>query len=161
MKSFESLLNTIIVESAATSIYPKMYFYQRLVHAKLYIDLHFAENIDLTAIAEEACYSRYHFMRKFKEVYHKTPHQYVNEVRIEHAKRLFKQGCAVTEVSSLLGFEEVSSFSRFFKQKVGLSPKVYLQKERIRQVQAAEQPQQVVPSCFAYQYRCFAENEQF
>ena len=34
--------------------YPKLYFYKRLVQAKLFIDSHYAEPIDLDNIADEA-----------------------------------------------------------------------------------------------------------
>jgi len=37
--------------------YPKLYFYRRLVQAKLFIDTHYADKIDLSNIADEAYFS--------------------------------------------------------------------------------------------------------
>lgn len=53
--------------------YPKLYFYRRLVQAKMYIDNNYAVKIDLAAIADEAYFSKYYFMRCFKEAYLTPP----------------------------------------------------------------------------------------
>ena len=52
--------------------YPKIYLYRRIVQAKLFIDNHFGEDIDLGNIADEAFFSRFHFIRLFKTIYNKT-----------------------------------------------------------------------------------------
>jgi len=132
--------------------YPKLYFYRRIVQAKLFIDQHFAENIELYSIADEAYYSKFHFARKFKEVYQQTPHQYLIFVRLENAMRLLTSGMPVAAVCRAVGFEELSSFSRLFKRKVGINPSAYLRRHRHIQKQIAEAPLTLVPHCFAYQY---------
>ena len=78
--------------------YPKVYLYKRIVQAKLFIDSNYANKIDIDNICDEACFSKFHFIRVFKKVYGKTPHQYLTSVRIENAKLLFKEDNAVTEV---------------------------------------------------------------
>jgi AraC-like DNA-binding protein len=132
--------------------YPKLYFYRRIVQAKLFIDQHYAENVDLNNIADEAYYSKFHFSRKFKEVYQQTPHQYLVSVRVEQAKKLLASGMPVAAVCEAIGFEELSSFSRLFKRRVGLNPSVYLAQQQDLQKQIAETPLSLVPHCFAYQY---------
>jgi AraC-like DNA-binding protein len=132
--------------------YPKLYFYRRIVQAKLFIDQHYAENVDLNNIADEAYYSKFHFSRKFKEVYQQTPHQYLVSVRVEQAKKLLASGMSVAAVCGAVGFEELSSFSRLFKRRVGLNPSVYLAQQQNLQKQIAETPLSLVPHCFAYQY---------
>ena len=66
--------------------YPKIYLYKRIVQAKLFIDANFSERIDLGNIADEAYFSKFHFIRLFKISYGYTPHQYLTRVRIENAK---------------------------------------------------------------------------
>jgi AraC-like DNA-binding protein len=132
--------------------YPKLYFYRRIVQAKLFIDKHYAENVDLNNIADEAYYSKFHFSRKFKEVYQQTPHQYLVSVRVEQAKKLLASGMSVAAVCEAVGFEELSSFSRLFKRRVGLNPSVYLAQQQNLQKQIAETPLSLVPHCFAYKY---------
>src|ERR1700682_5399788 len=111
--------------------YPKIYLYRRLVQAKLFIDAHFAENIDLGNIADEAYFSKFHFIRKFKNIYRKTPHQYLIFVRIDRAMELLKTGIPVSEVCYAVGFESLSSFSRLFKRVIGITPSMYLAQQQI------------------------------
>ncbi len=146
LESLQTTLNTVSEQ------YPKLYFYRRLVQAKLFIDINYAENIELFCIADEACYSKFHFIRKFKEIYHKTPHQYLTHVRIENAMKLLSSGLTVADVCYAVGFEELSSFSRLFKRRVGVNPSDYLLNQRAIQKQIADEPLTLVPHCFAYQY---------
>ena len=74
---------------------PKLDLYRRIVQAKLFIDSNFAERIDAGEIADEACYSKFHFIRTFKSIYGWTPHQYLTHVRVERAKEILEQGVSV------------------------------------------------------------------
>jgi AraC-like DNA-binding protein len=129
--------------------YPKVYLYKRVVHAKLFIDSHFAEAIDLTNISGEAYFSKFHFIRIFKRIYGKTPHQYLTVVRIEKAMQLLKLSTAVTETCFAVGFESMSSFSGLFKRIVGTSPSKYLLQQQLTKAQIAKQPLGFIPGCFA------------
>jgi AraC-like DNA-binding protein len=129
--------------------YPKMYLYRRLVQAKLFIDAHYAEPIDLDNIADEAFFSKFHFIKQFKSIYHKTPHQYLISVRIEKAMELLKAGMPVSEVCYSVGFESVSSFSGLFKRIAGITPSAYLDQQQKRQEQIAQSPLSFIPGCFA------------
>jgi len=140
--------------------YPKLYFYRRIVQAKLFIDAHFAETIELYDIADEAYYSKFHFARKFKEVYLQTPHQYLVSVRIEQARKLLATGSSVAAACTAVGFEELSSFSRLFKRRTGINPSAYIVQQQNLQKQIAEAPLSMVPHCFAYQYG-WVEKAQF
>jgi len=129
--------------------YPKLYFYRRIVQAKLYIDDHYGDNIDLNNIADEAWFSKFHFIRAFKNTYGKTPHQYLIYVRIEKARELLKTGTPVSEVCYTVGFESLSSFSGLFKRMTGLSPSAYLAQQQNLQQQIKKSPLSFVPACFA------------
>ena len=129
--------------------YPKVYLYQRIVQSKLFIDGHYAEKIDLNSIADEATFSKFHFVRLFKQVYAKTPHQYLTSVRIENAKELLKRNTAVTEVCFAVGFESLTSFTGLFKRWVGLSPSAYQTKQQQRLEQSQRAPLNFIPHCFA------------
>lgn len=129
--------------------YPKLYFYRRIVQAKLFIDAHFADNIELDNIADEAYFSKFHFIRAFKNTYGKTPHQYLIFVRIENALELLKAGMTVSEVCYAVGFESLSSFSGLFKRVVGLNPSAYVAQQQNVQQQIKNSPLSFVPACFA------------
>jgi len=133
----------------AQNPFPKIYLYRRIVYAKLFIDTHFAEKIDLDNIADEAAFSKFHFIRLFHSVYGKTPHQYLSAVRIEKAKQLLSGGLSVTNVCYSVGFDSVTSFTGLFKRIVGQTPAAYQSAQRQRKAEIAEAPLKFIPNCFA------------
>lgn len=129
-------------------LYPKQYLYRRVVRAKLYIDENFAR-VDLGEMAGEACFSKFHFARIFKEIYGRTPHQYLTHVRVEKAKEYLAGGDTVAKACYSVGFDSISSFTGLFKRRVGMTPAVY-QAEKLRvKSEIAEKPLGFIPSCFA------------
>jgi AraC-like DNA-binding protein len=129
--------------------YPKIYLYRRIVKAKLFIDDNYAEAIDLDHIADEAFFSKFHFIRLFKKTYGKTPHQYLTYVRIEKAKLLLKEEVSVSEVCYTVGFDSVSSFTGLFKRMVGQTPSAYQQQSISKQLEIKTAPLKHIPNCFA------------
>jgi AraC-like DNA-binding protein len=130
-------------------LYPKVYLYRRVVYARLFIDNHFADKIDLDNIANEAFFSKFHFIRLFKSIYNKTPHQYLSLVRIEKAKDLLKAGNSVAYVCYAVGFESVSSFTGLFKRVTGQTPAVYQQQQQHKLMEMKTKPLNFIPNCFA------------
>ena len=131
--------------------YPKIYLYKRIVQAKLFIDTHFSENIDLDNISDEAYFSKFHFIRLFKTIYGKTPHQYLTTVRIENAKELLQNEISVSDVCFAVGFDSISSFTALFKRYTKLSPSEYSRQLKKRKEQIKRAPLQFIPTCFAEQ----------
>lgn len=131
--------------------YPKAFFYKRIVQAKLFIDSRYADKIDVDNIADEACFSKYHFIREFKKIYGRSPHQYLIFVRVENAKRLLRNPRSVAEVCASVGFESIGSFSALFKRVIGLTPSEYGSMQQQVKNQIAAAPLRFVPHCFAYQ----------
>lgn len=133
-------------------VYPKMYLYKRLVQAKLFIDEHYAEHIDLDNIADEAYFSKFHFIKLFKKIYRKTPHQYLIDVRIQRAMDLLNKGQGVSETCHAVGFESLSSFSGLFKRIAGTTPSGYLEKQQKLKEDQSRVPLNYIPGCFAEKY---------
>jgi AraC-like DNA-binding protein len=129
--------------------YPRIFLYRRLVQAKLFIDAHYAEKIDLNNIADEVYSSKFHFIRQFKSIYHKTPHQYLIAVRMEKARELLKEGRPVSEVCYAVGFESLGSFSALFKRLHRITPVEYLKHQQTIKAQIRESPFSFIPACFA------------
>jgi len=128
--------------------YPKQYLYRRVVRAKLYIDAHFSAEIDLDNIADEACFSKFHFTRLFKKIYGKTPHQYLTDVRIKRAKELLSTDAPVARVCFSVGFDSISSFTGLFKRRVGLTPAAFQLQSLQRIDETSARPLKFVPNCF-------------
>lgn len=132
--------------------YPKVYLYRRIVQAKIFIDEHYADDIDLDNISDEAYFSKFHFIRLFKKIYGKTPHQYLTTVRIEKAATMLRDGNGVTETCYAVGFDSASSFSGLFKKITGSSPSEFHAVHQQLKKEIAETPLKFVPGCFALQH---------
>jgi AraC-like DNA-binding protein len=114
-----------------------------LRHAKDLMDRAYAEPLDLDAIAREAGYSRFHFVRAFRATYGQTPRDYLSGRRVERARELLRTAnLTVTEVCFLVGFSSLGSFSARFKDEVGVSPSRY----RDQAVRRGGAPP--IPGCF-------------
>jgi transcriptional regulator GlxA family with amidase domain len=89
-------------------------------------DRHYAEPLDLHALAGAAGTSKYHFSRCFAEAYGQTPMRYLTRRRIERAQDLLRSAnLTVTEVCMMVGFSSLGSFSSRFRELVGESPTQY------------------------------------
>jgi len=129
--------------------YPKIYLYKRIVQAKLFIDSHFDKQIELNNIADEALFSKFHFIRLFKDIYGKTPHQYLITVRIEKSMQSLRAGIPVSDTCYAVGFESLSSFSRLFKRQTGLAPSAYLEEQQKTKAAMKASPLTFIPGCIA------------
>ena len=123
-----------------------------MVQAKLFIDCNYAENIDIDNIADEACFSKFHFIRLFKKIYGRTPHQYLIRVRMEKALLLLENGKRVSEVCYAVGFESVTTFSGNFKRLFRVEPSLYAKIQQTIKQQVEKNPLKFVPHCFAHNY---------
>src|SRR5215472_14349404 len=96
-----------------------------LRRARDYIDRHYAEPLDVPAMARAAFMSPAHFSRKFRAAYGETPHSYLMTRRIERAKALLRQGVSVTDACMTVGCTSLGSFSSRFTEIVGETPSQY------------------------------------
>lgn len=91
-----------------------------------YVEEHFAEEITLSAMAEELGYSYRYLSGVVNRCFHTTFPRVVNRFRIDYACRLLKKGgYTSTEVAALCGFESQRNFNRCFKEITGKTPKEY------------------------------------
>jgi AraC-like DNA-binding protein len=122
---------------------------QRLGRARDFIDHCYDHPLNLDQISEKACFSRYHFLRLFRQAFNKTPHQYLIERRIEKAKELLSGAeLRVTDVCFEVGFQSLGSFSSLFHKCVGHTPVTY--REKAREMEMAKRK---VPGCFLVMYK--------
>jgi AraC-like DNA-binding protein len=119
--------------------------HERLCRARRYIDECYDLPLDLTEISKQACLSRYHFLRLFRDTFNTTPHQYLIQRRIEKAKELLRvRSLSVTDVCFEVGFQSLGSFSSLFRKCVGHAPINYRRRER--------DSLKKVPGCFILMY---------
>jgi AraC-like DNA-binding protein len=116
----------------------------RLQRARALIDGGFDEAIDLERIAAAADFSRFHFLRLFKDAYGETPHAYLTRCRLDRAKELLAAtDLPVTQICFEVGFSSLGSFSSLFSRHVGHSPDRF----RRRWIAVPELPRPI-PGCF-------------
>lgn len=127
---------------------PEKDLYQRIIAAKLFIDDHYHEPINLEQISQQACLSRFHFHRLFTKVYAKTPHGYLTLKRLQQAKLLLqRQGISIGDVCNSVGFESLASFSLLFRKHNGFAPQHYRNLAYIKRRLLKEEPARFIPHC--------------
>lgn len=83
-----------------------------------------AEDLSLVDLADAACLSPFHFLRRFQRSIGMSPHRYLITRRVERAKQLLKRGDrSLVEVALDLGFGSQSNFCRVFKAETGQTPR--------------------------------------
>lgn len=87
-----------------------------------YIAGHFDQSIKMKDLEAVSRLSTAQIERYFKKIFHITPSQYIQKVRIEAAMAMLETGLSVTEISARCGYADHSAFTRQFKALVGLSP---------------------------------------
>jgi AraC family transcriptional regulator len=98
----------------------------RQKHLAEFIEEHLAEEISLTALAELADLSLYHFARAFTQSFGMPPHRYHMARRMDRARSLLQMpALSVTQIGVQIGFRETSSFTRAFRRFTGLTPTEY------------------------------------
>jgi len=98
-----------------------------------WIEEHFHEEITLDDISKNLNLSKYYMSHIFKEITGGTIMKYLMSCRVNRAKILLETelNLSILEVALESGFKHSSHFSRFFLQKVGITPLEYRKRTRI------------------------------
>jgi transcriptional regulator GlxA family with amidase domain len=91
-----------------------------------YVRANIREKLQLETLASQACMSKAHFVRTFKQELGLTPMDFVMKERLKVAKMyLATGGVQIQEVSHLVGFASTAYFIRAFKKEFQVTPKVF------------------------------------
>lgn len=88
-----------------------------------------AAPLTLADLARDCGVSRYRFLRAFARALGLTPHAYIMQRRLTHARLLILAGEALTDVAASCGFYDQSHLNRCFVRQFGVTPRRY--RERI------------------------------
>jgi AraC-like DNA-binding protein/ligand-binding sensor protein len=115
-EQLSALINQIVVERNNTE--------PPLVHkAREYIDKHKMEPLSLSAVAQAAGASVFHFCKVFRKSTGLKFTDYVARVRLEDARtQLLNPNRRISEVAYDVGFQSLTQFNRMFKRVFGQSP---------------------------------------
>ncbi|MBD0288794.1 MAG: helix-turn-helix transcriptional regulator [Flavisolibacter sp.] len=101
---------------------------QRLQQIYQYIELHYQEVIDVKEVAAQTHLTPAAFCRYFKKATHLTFTDFLNQYRINQAKKLLLHDKNVTEACYESGFENLSYFTKTFKKITGENPSGFKRK---------------------------------
>ena len=88
-----------------------------------YINTYYAEDISINKICRIIGIDRTYLSKIFTKKTGKSMQQYLIDVRIKEAQVFLSRGYSVFETSVMVGYSDVSNFSKMFKKIVGKSPK--------------------------------------
>jgi AraC family transcriptional regulator of arabinose operon len=116
----EFLSRSFIADAESSPLHPAV------ERARNYIELHFAESLNLEAIAQHAGITPTHLVRLFRANTGGTPMRYVWRFRLERSMQLLTEtGLTVSEVSDRCGFSNPQHFSKLFKAECAATPGNY------------------------------------
>lgn len=86
------------------------------------------EPITIDDMARAAMFSKFHFSRMFQRVTGISPGRFLSALRLQEAKRLLlTSSLTVADISHLVGYNSIGTFSSRFRMSVGVSPTSYRQ----------------------------------
>lgn len=96
-----------------------------------YITEHYSEQIHIDELAAKFGYSKYHFLRLFRQNTGQTVVDYINAMRCEVAGELLRKGSLpVAEIAYTCGFNTPSYFAKQFKKFYGVLPMQYRKQKK-------------------------------
>jgi AraC family transcriptional regulator len=86
------------------------------------------ERITIDDMARTAMFSKFHFSRIFQRVTGISPGRFLSALRLQEAKRLLLvTSMTVADISHMVGYNSIGTFSSRFRSSVGVAPTEYRQ----------------------------------
>lgn len=97
-----------------------------VARAQYQLRQNFSRKINLQSLSGELAVSPRTLIRRFDKALGMGPLLYLQNLRVEAAKRMLETtGAAITSIVYDVGYEDVSSFTRLFQERTGMTPKAY------------------------------------
>lgn len=127
--------------TSATALY-----LQRFARLLRQIDAQLDQTLRFEQLAALAHYSPHHFNRQFSALFGISPHTYVQLSRFKRAawRLAYRQHDSITAIALDSGYENPESFSRAFRQQLGLQPSAFRLQPPWRALDALTQPLQLI-----------------
>ena len=93
-----------------------------VARARAHLDENWIRNVSLDELATVAGVSKFHLARRFTEAVGLPPHTYQNQVRVNRAKEMLREGISVQDAAVRTGFSDASHLCRHFKRFTGTTP---------------------------------------
>lgn len=101
--------------------------------AQHWLQSNMTEELRISELAEALAISDRTLIRRFKAALDQTPLAYLQDLRLEAARALLETGdLSVEVIGGQVGYNDTSSFSRLFRQRIGMSPGAYRRRFQIK-----------------------------
>ncbi|MCW9050567.1 MAG: helix-turn-helix domain-containing protein [Deltaproteobacteria bacterium] len=102
---------------------------EAILKIQQWLDRYYREKVSVRVMAKRAGLNERTFLRRFKKATGEAPLEYLQRMRVEKAKQLLlKTDQGLEKITSSVGYVDLSSFRRLFRQIVGVSPTIYRQR---------------------------------
>lgn len=97
-----------------------------LRRVEAYIEAYLDRPLSVAELAAQTALSEFHFARMFRLSTGLSPHEYVRERRLQHAKtRIAESDQPLGDIALACGFSSQSHFGQSFRQRFGVTPGDY------------------------------------
>jgi len=97
---------------------------ERLADLPAWIAAHLRSDLSIEALAKRTSLCARHFSRLFKQIYHATPATFVEQMRLNEARRrLLSSRNSIAAVAASVGFKSTDAFRRAFERRFGVTPR--------------------------------------
>ena len=110
----------------------KSHYDTEILNVQQYLEKNFSNIHSINEVMDKFNLGKRQFFRRFKECTFDTPFKYLQKIRIEAAKnKLESSNLTVSEIAFQVGYGEVSSFRKVFKDLTGIPPDQYRRKNQL------------------------------
>jgi transcriptional regulator GlxA family with amidase domain len=104
----------------------------RFADLPAWIASHLSDNLSVEVLANRVCLCPRHFSRLFKRFFHAAPAAFVEQLRLDEARRRLRlPRNSVENVARAVGYQSADSFRRAFERRHGVSPLGYKRNLRV------------------------------
>jgi AraC family transcriptional regulator len=90
------------------------------------LEAHLDGNITLQEVAAACELSVSHFARAFRQTFHRPPHKWLTERRVDRARDLMTNSrLSIADIATRCGFADQSALNRSFKRIYGITPGIW------------------------------------
>ena len=124
-EAFCFLLEQLILQFCDETVQEPSEEREDFLELQEYFAQHYSENISLEQLANMYGFSKSYLVRSFTRKMGISPYRYLQNVRIEKAKKLLQDGNQSVSIALDCGFSDQSHFANTFKRFIGLTPSQY------------------------------------
>ena len=95
---------------------------QQISKAIDYMHKHLNQSVSMENLAQQVSMSSSGFYKKFKQVMHVSPLQYIKLIRLNRANDYIMQGNSISQAAYRVGYNSPAQFSREYKRQFGVPP---------------------------------------